>query len=153
MMQPEHGSLEQLLLSFLREVYMTDPQIDEDSAQQLANLTVKSFGNWLSLARIATSSARQVLNDTPQPPPSFNPFAFSAVATLLEFGRGELMLRLEQIGSADQLRMFAAAQHLSIDPHLTQTADLRLAIAESAERRLSNRKSAARLVKTKSGVL
>jgi hypothetical protein len=77
------------------------------------------------------------------PEKTFDPYAFSAMVTLVKTGRDGLMKRLSEIRSAEHLKAFAEAQHLGIDRSLSKVDDLRKAIASAAEQRLADRKAAA----------
>ena len=58
-------------------------------------------------------------------------------------GRERLLGALESIDSADNLRLLAREQRLSVGADLTSPAELRGAIVQAAERRVANRIAAA----------
>jgi hypothetical protein len=74
---------------------------------------------------------------------AFDPFAFSALATLTKKGAAALSARLAEIGSAGDLHALAAAQHLSIDTGVTDLQTLRAAILAATQARLAERRAAA----------
>ncbi|SFV27895.1 hypothetical protein [Hyphomicrobium facile] len=74
---------------------------------------------------------------------NFNPYRFSALVTLSKHGREGLMTRLQEIKSAENLRAFAEAQHVPVEPSVKRTDDIRKAIIAGVERRLADRKAAA----------
>jgi hypothetical protein len=74
---------------------------------------------------------------------AFDAFAFSAVAVLTKKGKTALLALLGTIASVDHLRKFAEAQHLALDPAVTEAAELRAAIVAATERRIAERKAAA----------
>ena len=78
-----------------------------------------------------------------QAPPAFDPFAFSAVAVYARKGKSGLAAELARITSAEDLHTLSVAQHLAIDPALTDPASLREAIVAGVERRIAERKAAA----------
>lgn len=79
----------------------------------------------------------------PPPEPSFDPYAFSAVAVMTREGRTGLLARLTDITSAGNLRQFAEAQHLALPSGLEDPAELRTAILAATERRIADRRAAA----------
>lgn len=74
---------------------------------------------------------------------NFDPYAFSAMVTLVKFGREALIKRLADISSAEHLKALADAQHLAVDAKLKKVDDLRKAIVLATEQRLADRKAAA----------
>ncbi|MEZ5774874.1 MAG: hypothetical protein R3D33_09335 [Hyphomicrobiaceae bacterium] len=83
--------------------------------------------------------------DTPAADPPFDPYAISAVAILINEGRAALQSRLAAIARAEDLRAFAKAQRLTLDPPLAADAapdTLRAALLAAAERRVASRDSA-----------
>lgn len=84
----------------------------------------------------------------PAPPaptakPAFDPFAFSAVAVLTKKGKAALQAEFDKITSVDDLRRLGDAQHLALDPALTDIAAIRDCLVAGAERRIAERKAAA----------
>lgn len=76
-------------------------------------------------------------------PKAFDPFAFSAVAVLTRKGKDALAAELAKIGSADNLKAIATAQHLAIDPAIDEVEPLRAALVVATERRIAERRAAA----------
>jgi hypothetical protein len=74
---------------------------------------------------------------------NFNPYLFSVIVVLAKQGRDGLMKRLQEIKSAENLRAFAEAQHVPIQPSVKRVDDIRKAIVAAAEQRLADRKAAA----------
>lgn len=74
---------------------------------------------------------------------AFDPFAFSVVAVLTKKGKAVLAAELDKVGTSDDLRRLAEAQHLALDPALADMAEMRAAILVGAERRIAERKAAA----------
>lgn len=83
----------------------------------------------------------------PAEPPAqstaFDPFAFSALATLTRGGKNALEAKLREITAAEHLIALAAAQHLGIDRSLADVVTLRTAIVAATEARLRERRAAA----------
>lgn len=75
--------------------------------------------------------------------PAFDPFAFSAVALLTKKGKAALAAALDKIDTVDNLRRLAEAQHLALDPAVSDMAAIRTAIIAATERRIAERKAAA----------
>lgn len=135
------------LRAFFRNAISTEPGITREKAEQIAERCVQSIDMVLT-KRAGLQTAGDVPNATAVPVaapqvPQFDPFAFSAVSVLARKGRDALLERLGEIESADNLREFAIAQHISIDQSLSQTHDLRLAILNGTERRIAARRAAA----------
>lgn len=83
---------------------------------------------------------------SPRPEPvaaPFDPFSINVVVLLRTGGRERLLGALESIDSADNLRLLAREQRLSVGADLTSPAELRGAIVQAAERRVANRIAAA----------
>ncbi len=90
--------------------------------------------------------------DVPQPAPveavavpsvpPFDPFSPNIVVVLRRSGRAAALAELEAIASADDLRLLAREQRLSVAADLTSAVDLRVAIVAAAERRVANRVAA-----------
>jgi hypothetical protein len=75
--------------------------------------------------------------------PPFNPYAFSALVVLARSGREGLARRLADIKEIANLKLFAEAQHLAVDPKIRKADDIRKAIVTATEQRLADRKAAA----------
>ncbi len=73
----------------------------------------------------------------------FDPFSINVVVLLRTGGRERLLGALESIDNADNLRLLAREQRLSVGADLTSPAELRGAIVQAAERRVANRIAAA----------
>lgn len=99
-------------------------------------------------ARAAAEAAAKQASVKPSaaaaaPSQPFDPFAFSAVAVLTRKGRDALAAELAKIGSADNLKAIATAQHLAIDPAILEIDSLRAALVVATERRIAERRAAA----------
>jgi hypothetical protein len=87
-----------------------------------------------------------VMPVAPAPPPApaaFDPYAFSAVSILTKKGKAALVAAFDAIGSAADLHKVAVAQHLAIDPTLTEIDAIRATLVAATERRIAERKAAA----------
>ena len=73
----------------------------------------------------------------------FDPFSINVVVLLRTGGRERLLGALGSIDSADNLRLLAREQRLSVGADATSPAELRAAIVQAAERRVANRIAAA----------
>jgi hypothetical protein len=130
---------DQRLKAFFREALQTEPGLAGELADRLAERCVQSIDRTLAAdaARAARLATEKALGK------GFDPFAFSAVAVLAKKGRDGLLARLGEIETADQLRQFAEAQHICLDPALARLDEMRLAIVRGAERRIAARRAAA----------
>lgn len=93
-------------------------------------------------AQPVTATLPQI-NPAPPDTTAFDPFAFSAVAVLTKKGRVALAAELEKIASGEHLRRLAEAQHLALDPAVTDVIEMRASILIGTERRIAERKAAA----------
>lgn len=73
----------------------------------------------------------------------FDPFSPNVIVVLRKAGRDAVLAALGAIGSADDLRLLAREQRLSVAAELESAAELRAAIVTAAERRVANRMAAA----------
>lgn len=82
----------------------------------------------------------------PAPPAAFNPYAFSAMAVLMNEGRPALQDLLETITDHDQIAQLAQAQSVRLEPALltnkkTSLTTLRTAFIAAVEKRIAHRKA------------
>ena len=137
------------------DMIASEPSIAVDAAARLSDSMCNAIKNmrvdtevWEQhrLAREAAKTAAAPLATDAAPvsaPTAFDPFAFSALAILTKKGAAELATRLAAIGSAANLHALAKAQHLAIDPKITDLAALRTAVMTATESRLAERRAAA----------
>ncbi len=137
---PSQLSAVEKLRTFFREVLLTDSALDRETADRLARRIVQYIE--LILARDAQRAQSAGAQSLPEAI-AFNPFAFSAVVVLARHGRDALLGKLAEIESADLLRRLADAQHLAIDPALSDPAEIRQAIVSGAAKRIDARRAAA----------
>ena len=141
MAKPTKASEDQRLKAFFRDAIQSEPGIERELAERMAERCVQSIDN------VLTESAQRAAAAQCEGPVAaksgFDPFAFSAVALLARKGRDELLSRLGEIAEPEHLRQLANAQHIAIDPGLTRADELRLAIVRGAERRMASRRAAA----------
>jgi hypothetical protein len=91
------------------------------------------------------------LEPTPVSPPEaaaelFNPFAYSAMAVLLNEGRAALEARLDLVTSREQMVQLAEAQSVRLEPAAlrakkTSLKALRSAFIEAVEKRIAHRRA------------
>lgn len=77
------------------------------------------------------------------PEPAFDPYVFSLVVVLTKEGADGLLGKLSEIGSAEDLKAMAKAQHIALPSGLKSPADIRAAILTGTERRIADRRAAA----------
>jgi hypothetical protein len=97
----------------------------------------------LTPAQVASPPAQVVMPSAPAAAPVFDPYAFSVVAVLARKGAAAVASELERIVDPAHLHALANAQHLGVDPGLTDPEALRAAMLAGAQRRLADRKAAA----------
>ena len=83
----------------------------------------------------------------PDPPvvsaPPFDPFSPNIVVVVRKSGRNAALAALDAIDSADNLRLLAREQRLTVGADASSAEELRAAIVTAAERRIANRMAAA----------
>jgi hypothetical protein len=99
----------------------------------------RSGATMASAAPVSATSATPAAVATP----AFDPFAFSAVAVIARQGEAGLRAELAGVLTVSDLQALATAQHLGVDPALSDIVALRDAIVAGAARRLAERKAAA----------
>jgi cobalamin biosynthesis Mg chelatase CobN len=133
--------------------------LDEATVEQIAQALSKAVNRMLvweapetrerktadeSPKEALSQLANLVSSDAPKPEPApFNPYQFSAIVVLAKSGSDGLLQRLREIKSAENLRAFAEAQHVSVGTKSKRPEDIRKAIVAAAEQRLADRKAAA----------
>ena len=140
---------------FLRGIVASVEGVPETAAKALVRELTTGIAE-VRVRREAYDRVRDGATDVAAPPAraqasavtasraaAFDPFAFSVVAILTKKGKPALVVELEKVTSVDDLRRLADAQHVSLDPALTDPAVMRSAIIEGAERRIAERKAAA----------
>lgn len=92
----------------------------------------------------ADASATTTGDADPLPPAApFDPYSPNVIVVVRTRGRDAALAELADISSADDLRLLAREQQLSIDAGLRSADEVRLAIVEAADRRIANRRAAA----------
>ncbi|MEQ1649367.1 MAG: hypothetical protein ABL898_12330 [Hyphomicrobiaceae bacterium] len=127
-----------------REVWETVTK--SDVAPEAGVKAARPRGAPNAAATPKTMPLQKTENSSPVPPAAsttFDPFAFSALATLTRKGKAGLVAALTDVTTAEQLHALAAAQHLSIDRNLSDTPQVRDAIVAATEARLKERRAAA----------
>ncbi len=89
----------------------------------------------------ATPSSTAPQEVHPEAP--FDPFALNVIVMLRTEGKEATLSALSSIGDADNLKLLAREQRLSIDETLEAAEMLSAAIISAAERRMANRRAAA----------
>ena len=152
---------------FLRRFYSSQPQLDKETADHLARVTVQAFASvqlrrvpWAKLrnktaAVVAKepSSPTKTSEKEPAKEPAaaetkkFDPYSFGLVPIYQREGREGLIEKLSTVSQADHLRKMARAQQIVL-PAPLRTGDidpgeLREAITVAVEKRIANRRAAA----------
>ena len=76
--------------------------------------------------------------------PGFDPFTPNVIVVLRREGREALLAQLIAVGRVEHLRLIAREQQLSIGDDVVTVAEIADALVTAAERRLANRRAAAR---------
>ena len=146
--------------AFFRAILASEPGLEPGLAQRLEEKLARPVNRMLVWFHPADSRAPAAEGTGPEaeaaalresalaavaPPaePAFDPYAFSAIAVLTRGGRAALLDRLREIGSAEDLRRLAAAQHLAVGDNVAAIDALREAIVAGAEARIADRRAAA----------
>ncbi|MEQ1653022.1 MAG: hypothetical protein ABL897_11080 [Hyphomicrobium sp.] len=139
--------------AFFRAYIQRETSLDQAAADKLAEALTKAVNMmrvWEMpepVAPPAPASAKGKFKtssaDSAAPSQPFDPYAFSAMVVLAKTGKDGLLKRLADIKTIEQLRAFAEAQHLAVNPSLKKLDDLRKAIVSATEQRLADRKAAA----------
>jgi hypothetical protein len=109
---------------------------------EIVSLRPREVASAASQSRSAGAPARDG-EEAAQAAPGFDPFTPNVVVIVRTRGREAAVAALSAIASADELRLLAREQRLSVDDAPAAVADLRLAIVTAAERRIANRRAAA----------
>lgn len=133
---------------FFRAIFRAEKDVDATLAERLADACVARITRMLVTDVKPVGPARPIPRLVPNAGEesavqTFDPFAFSAVVALSRRGKDGLLRQLEEIQSAIDLRQLADAQHLGVDPAVTDAEELRHAIILGAERRIAERRAAA----------
>jgi hypothetical protein len=124
-----------------RDVFVVETGLKRMEATRLANRCVELIVECGIQPAAATAGSKPP--GLPSPERSFDPYLFGAVAVLMREGRGRLCARLQEIRTIDDLRHLARAQNLSIPSGVSRIDEMRLALLESAERRVAHRRASA----------
>lgn len=130
------------LRSFIRDLVLAEQGIGKTLADRVAERVLHNVDRLVEL-HAELKAAGKTPPARGQAAEEFDPYAFGAVVTLERSGRAALLERLDAIKSVEHLRELAEAQHLSVDPGLSDPAELRLAIVAGAEGRVADRRAAA----------
>lgn len=111
----------------------------------------KAIPQSAAMANITTTREPTPVAPPPVAPPEaaaelFNPFAYSAMAVLLNEGRAALEARLDLVTSREQMVQLAEAQSVRLDPAAlrakkTSLKALRSAFIEAVEKRIAHRRA------------
>lgn len=148
--------------AYFRRVLKTYPGISEDAREhivrqlrgEIAQLRVRPGAREAATAAEAEGadatkkSVPEAVAAPPIPPAEpvaapFDPFAINVVVVLRTAGKQAALDALNTVGDADNLKLLAREQQLSVDTALASPAELSAAIVAAAERRVANRRAAA----------
>jgi hypothetical protein len=129
-----------VLRNLFRDVFVAEAGLKRARATRLANRCIELINECNTQPNDANAEPAQCL---PTKGRAFDPYIFGAVAVLMREGRNRLLARLEEITTIEHLRLLARAQNLSISPGISRADEMRLALVESAERRIAHRRASA----------
>jgi hypothetical protein len=130
-----------VLRNRFRDVFVAEVGLKRARATRLANRCVELVNECNTPSPdVAADKRAQAL---PAPGTPFDPYIFGAVAVLMREGRHRLLARLEEITTIEELRLLAHAQNLAVPPNVSRLGEMRLALVESAERRIAHRRASA----------
>ena len=137
--------------AFFRAYIQRETSLDPAAADKLAEALTKAVNMmrvWeMPEAQPVAMPAAPVKGKSAPAEPAvhtpFDPYAFSAMVVLAKTGKDGLLKRLSEIKNTDNLKAFAEAQHLAVNPALKKLDELRKAIVSATEQRLADRKAAA----------
>lgn len=148
--------------AYFRRVLKTYPNISEDARErivrqlrgEIAQLRVRPGAREAATAAetdgavAPQKSVPEVVTAPPSPPAQraaapFDPFAVNVIVVLRTAGKQAALDALNAVGDADNLKLLAREQQLSVDADLASPAELSAAIVAAAERRVANRRAAA----------
>ena len=149
--------------AYFRRVLKAYPNISEEAREhivrqlrgEIAQLRVRPGAR--AVAAVAAEAAgaeapkAEERDAVPSPPSdaaqpaaaAFDPFAVNVVVVLRTAGKQAALDALNAVGDADNLKLLAREQQLSVDTDLVSLAELSAAIVAAAERRVANRRAAA----------
>lgn len=144
MKRPSPRTVRNRLRKHFHDAALREPGVDAAMAKRIAARQMRNLGELTAL--IEQLHLAGAAGKVPPPKPivkSFDPYAFGAVVILERHGPDVLLTHLDGIDDVGHLRQLAEAQHLSVDPAITQVPDLRSAILRGAEERIAERRAAA----------
>jgi hypothetical protein len=139
-MSRSHRNSRSVLRNRFRDVFVAEVGLKRARATRLANRCVDLVVECNTQSDVTAAKPVQCL---PAPGRQFDPYIFGAVAVLMQEGRYRLLARLEEITTIEDLRLLARAQNLSIPAGVSRMDEMRLALVESAERRVAHRRASA----------
>ncbi|KAB2912178.1 MAG: hypothetical protein F9K29_20240 [Hyphomicrobiaceae bacterium] len=143
--------------AYFRRVLKAFPNVPDDVRDRL----VQQLRREIAQVRLRTAIRRETLQGAPPPEPAqgvasttaalpaapapgpFDPYSPNLIVVVRTSGREAALAALAAIDSADNLRLLAREQRLSIGADCASLAEMRAAIVTAAERRIANRKAAA----------
>jgi hypothetical protein len=137
--------------AFIRRIVKEFPELPEALRPRL----IRALQESIASLRVRTSNeddevveAPAAMTSVPAAPstpakPAFDPYAPNIIVVIRKLGRDHALNALSHIESADNLRLLAREQQLSIDAELSALPDICEAIVAAAERRIANRLAAA----------
>ena len=137
-MSRSHRNSSTILRNRFRDVFVAEAGLKRARATRLANRCID-----LVVECNTQPDGIKPSQGLPSPGRVFDPYVFGAVAFLMREGRNHLLAQLEQITTVDDLLLLARAQNLSIPAGVSRMDEMRLAVVESAERRVAHRRAAA----------
>lgn len=131
---------------YFRDLLRSDPGVTPEAATRLTEACAAEIAQIRVRLPLAVRRPLRPADPAPvpaEPPPAFDPHAFSLIVLLRKDGKDALLAKLGAISQVDQLRAIAKAQHVALDPALDDHAAICQAIIAGTEQRVSHRQAAA----------
>lgn len=145
---------------FFRDLFRAEPGVAPEAADRLTEACAAEIAHirvrlplakrrpvpGTERAKAPASSAGSVTPAAAEPIAAaapFDPNAFSLIVLLRKHGKDALLAKLHEIGDAARLRDIAKAQHVAVDPAMSDVGALAEAIVSGTEKRVASRQAAA----------
>ena len=141
--------------TFFRALFQSDEGVSAETAVRLTDACTAEIASIrvrlpMIVRKPRKSAALGPVVAGPAPAPSggqstaeFDPHAFSLIVTMRKGGADALTAQLAHVADVARMHAIAKAQHVSVDPALSERAAVIAAIVEGTERRIAHRQAAA----------
>ena len=139
---------------FFRMLFQSDPGVTAEAAARLTEACATEIAQVrVRLPMVVRRAGKPA--DVPSakgsppgetetaPAAAFDPHAFSLIVVMRTGGEDALSARLSQVADIHHLRAIASAQHVALDPQITDRPAITAAIIDGTARRIAHRHAAA----------